>query len=390
MNRRNFLANTAAFGGMMALGACGGGSDVVGDVREIRVAARQVQLDQLLAAFMAKTGVPGAAVSLIDTREEIVSVAGVRVLGRPEKVLIGDAFHVGSNSKSMLAMLIMRSVELGELKLETPIYDLVPSLRSTGKAAYAGVTLEQLLSHKAGIEPLLDVPSIVEILPEFEGSPTEQRKLALVFLTSREPAATPGTDFLYANGGYAVAAAVLESVTGKSYERLIDERLFAPLGIKASIGWPAQAVAAAPYGHYFEDGKFTPFAPDEPRALFRPALTPAGNVSMPIRDYAQYLRANLSALRGDTPKLLTRASYERLHRAVPGTQFGYALGWATDGKDKHRQQLDYHYGSTDIFGCFALLQPAKDRAVGVMVNGEKPPFDEPISTLAYAILALLD
>ncbi len=390
MNRRNFLSSATALSSMMALSACGGGNDVVGDIREIRVAAQQVRLDQLLAAFMAKTGVPGAAVSLIDTREDIASVAGVRILGKPEKILVGDAFHVGSNAKSMLAVLIMRSVELGELKLETPIYVLAPSLRSTGNAAFAGVTLEQLLSHKAGIERLLDVPSIEEILPVFEGSATEQRKQALTFLTSREPAAIPGTDFLYANGGYAVAAAVLESVTGKSYERLIDERLFVPLGIKANVGWPAQAVATAPYGHYFEEGKFTPFAPDEPRAQFRPALTPAGNVSMPIRDYAQYLRANLTALRGDPPKLLTRASYERLHRALSGTQFGYALGWATDGKDKQGQQLDYHYGSTDIFGCFALLQPAKDRAVAVMVNGEKPPFEVPISELAYAILALLD
>ena len=387
MNRRDFLSSTVALGATFALTACGGGGDVTSVVR---VAVKQAQLDQLLASFMAKTGVPGAAVALIDTRDDITSVAGVRVLGKPEKIATHDAFHIGSNAKSMLAMLVMRSVELAELKLETPIYDLVPSLRSTGKAAYAGVTLEHLLSHRAGIEPLLDVPSIVEILPVFAGSASEQRKQALVFLTSREPAAAPGAAFLYANGGYAVAAAVLESVTGKTYERLMDERLFVPLGINASIGWPAQAIATAPYGHYFEDGKFTPFPPDEPRAQFRPALTPAGNVSMPVRAYAQYLRAHLAALRGDEPKALTRASYERLHRAIPGTQFGYALGWATDGKDAQGKPVDYHYGSTDIFGCFALLQPAKDRAVAVLVNGEKPPFDAPISDLSYAILALLD
>jgi CubicO group peptidase (beta-lactamase class C family) len=111
---------------------------------------------------------------------------------------------------------------------------------------------------------------------------------------------------------------------------------------------------------------------------------------MAVRDYAKYLRANLSALRGETPQVISRASYDRLHRAIAGNDFGYALGWATDGKDKQGQQLDYHYGSTDIFGCFALLQPTKNRAVAVMVNGEKPPFEEPISALSYAILALLD
>jgi D-alanyl-D-alanine carboxypeptidase len=202
--------------------------------------------------------------------------------------------------------------------------------------------------------------------------------------------ATPGASFAYSNGGYAAAAAVLETVTGKSYERLIDERLFAPLSIKGAIGWPGQASAAAPYGHLFDGTAFAPLAPDEPIAQFRPALTPAGNVSMNVVDYARYLRAHLSALRGEAAKALTNASYQRMHRAIAGTQFGYALGWATDGKDKQQQQVTYHYGSTDIFGCYALVQPAKNRAVAVMVNGEKPPFDEALGALSYAILALLD
>ncbi len=388
MHRRTFLSSSILLGSSLALYGCGGGSDTPAGAPSL--APKQAALDQLVSEFLTKNGVPGVSVALLNTREEIVSVSGVRVLGQPAKVLASDAFHVGSNAKSMLAMLIMRSVELGELRLETPIYDLVPQLRSTGKAAYAGVTLEQLLSHRAGIEPLLVVQDIQETLPPFEGSAADQRKQTLNFLTAREPVAQPGASFVYSNGGYAVAAAVLEAVTGKTYERLIEERLFSPLGIKGFVGWPGQASATAPYGHLFTDGAFTPLAPDAPIAEFRPGLTPAGNVSMNVIEYAKYLRAHLSALRGEPAKALTNASYQRLHRAIPGTQFGYALGWSTDGKDKQLQPADYHYGSTDIFGCFAIVQPAKNRAVAVMVNGEKPPFDEPISALSYAILALLD
>jgi D-alanyl-D-alanine carboxypeptidase len=387
MDRRQFLVGGGSLCVAFAMSACSGGGGA--QTRE-SLRLNQAKLDVLLSDFLRSTGVPGATIALIASDEHIVSLGGVRVLGKPEKIQVNDAFHVGSNAKSMLAMLVMRSVELGELKLETPIYDLLPSLKSTGLPIYAKVTLEQLLSHRAGIEPLLDVPSIEEGLPVFEGSAVEQRRQALVFLTSREPAAAPGAAFLYSNGSYACAAAVLEAVTGKSYERLLQERLFTPLGIKGAVGWPGQSVAAAPYGHYFVDGQFVAFEPEDPRAAFRAALTPAGNVSMSIGDYSSYLRAHLSALRGGNLAALERSSYERLHRAIPGTEFGYALGWATDGKDKQGQQVDYHYGSTDIFGCFALLQPAKDRAVAVIVNGEKPPFEEPISSLAYAILALLD
>jgi D-alanyl-D-alanine carboxypeptidase len=386
LNRRSFIATTAGLGASFALPGCGSAD---GDSSPL-LANKQASLDKLLTEFMAKTGVPGAAVSLMNTRNSIQQVAGVRVLGKSAKIVGDDSLHIGSNSKSMLAMLAMRSVELNELKLETPIYTLVPSLKSTGKAAYGNVTLENLLSHRAGIETLLDVPSIDEILPVFAGSAVEQRKQALAFLTSREPIATPGASFNYSNGSYACAAAVLEAVTGKSYEQLLVERVFVPLGLKGTVGWPAQSNAAAPYGHYFLNGVFEPFEPNDPRSAFRPALTPAGNVSMSIFEYAKYLTAHLAARSGKTALGLSKASYERLYKAIPGNDVGYALGWATDGKDSKGSQVDWHYGSTDIFGCYALLQPSKNRAVAVMVNGEKPPFEEPMITLAYSILALLD
>jgi CubicO group peptidase (beta-lactamase class C family) len=154
IDRRSFIRTSAAFTSVLALPACGSGDD------SPLLANKQAALDKQITEFMAKTGVPGAAVSLMNTRNSIQQVAGVRELGKSPKVVGGDSFHIGSNAKSMLAMLIMRSVELNELKLETPIYQLVPSLKSSGKSAYANVTLENLLSHRAGIETLLDVPSI--------------------------------------------------------------------------------------------------------------------------------------------------------------------------------------------------------------------------------------
>jgi D-alanyl-D-alanine carboxypeptidase len=183
MHRRTFLSSAILLGSSYALYGCGGGEDTTNRIRPL--SSKQAALDQLLLDFLAKTGVPAVSAALLNTSEEIVSASGMRVLGQSEKVLATDAFHIGSNAKSMLAMLIMRSVELGELRLETPIYDLVPQLRLTGKAAYASVTLEQLLSHRAGIEPLLVTQDIEETLPQFDGSATEQRRQALTFLLIR-------------------------------------------------------------------------------------------------------------------------------------------------------------------------------------------------------------
>ena len=386
MRRRQFIQLPIAIGGAAFLSACGSSG-------EIAPITKQADLDALASSFVANTGIPGIVISLLNTKSQIVSAAGIRRVGKTDKIQISDTFHIGSNAKSMLAMLVMRSVELGELSLDVPIYNLLPKLKQSGLSAYSNVTIDQLLSHKAGLVELLVTSEIDEVLPVFEGSAVQQRQKALEFLLAREPIAPAGTAFVYSNAGYAVVAAVLEARTGLSFEQLLEQRLFKPLGITGSFGWPGQTSPNAVYGHLFDQSTFIPLEPDDARAAFRPAITPAGNVSMSMLSYSTYLRAHLSALRSEASTALTIASYQRLHRppidSVRDAPFSYALGWVTDGKDNSGDQADWHYGSTDIFGCYAVLQPSKNRAVAIAVNGEKPPFDDALRSLAYQAIALL-
>jgi CubicO group peptidase (beta-lactamase class C family) len=85
---------------------------------------------------------------------------------------LNDRFHIGSNTKAMTAFIIAKYVENGKLKWTTKFFDFFPKWKSKSKPEYANITLQDLLSHKAGIQPFQgeDDPKI----PDFKGTHQEK------------------------------------------------------------------------------------------------------------------------------------------------------------------------------------------------------------------------
>jgi D-alanyl-D-alanine carboxypeptidase len=381
MKRRDLLTYSA---GLALLQACGGGNSNDNDTS---LRKYQTALDKLTSDFRNFQAVPGVSAALVRGASDISSAAGVRRLDKPDAVKVDDAFHIGSNVKSMLSMIAARAVELGEIRWNSTIADAIPMLANKA-GAYAAVTLEQLLDMRGGLPGFL-VQSEIATLPIYTGSLSEQRLSSTQYILSLPPAAAPGNSYVYSNASYLIAATMLEQTTKKPFEVLIQERVFTPLGLSATIGWPGSSNSNAPWGHLFTNGVFSAIDPNAPETAFPEVFSPAGNVSMSVVQFAKYLRAHLQALRGEPALGVSRSSYEKLHTKVAANEAGFAFGWV-EKKDKQGATLDWFYGSTDIFGCYALLQPSKNRAVAIMVNGEKPPFDGALDAIAFKILELLD
>src|SRR6185436_3565918 len=77
-----------------------------------------------------------------------VTVSGVRKLGDPTEVAAGDLWHIGSLTKSFTSTLIAKRVERGELKWDTTLGEIVGADRAK---KFAGATLKNVLSHRAGL-----------------------------------------------------------------------------------------------------------------------------------------------------------------------------------------------------------------------------------------------
>jgi CubicO group peptidase (beta-lactamase class C family) len=316
-------------------------------------------LNGILTRVRAVHLVPAIAAAVIRTEGlEAVGAVGVRKLGDNARVTTDDRFHIGSNTKAMTATMLAMLVEDGTLEWNTTPVEAMPEVAATIHPDHVGITLTQLLQHRAGIEPL----TLFSDVPPLPGTPIQQRRLGSALLLELPPPVPVGT-FLYSNGGYGIAAAMGEARTGMSWEELLQTRLLQPLGIRATFGWPAANDPSQPWGHDEVGSTFVPHPPDLATDPLRmpAAIAPAGDLSLSVRDYARFVQLHLRGLRG-RPELLSAASFTRLHTPTGN----YAMGWGEIELDGERTAT--HDGSTGTFWATVWMQPGRDLAVAVLVN----------------------
>jgi CubicO group peptidase (beta-lactamase class C family) len=343
-----------------------------------------------------KHKVPGLAVLVLHGQTIIArGVTGVRKSGSPEPITTSDLFHLGSCTKSMTATLCAMLVEEGKFPggWTTTVAEVFPDLSASMDPAWRPVTLEQLLTHRAGAPSDLSTDGLWGKLRQHKGTPTDQRLQLVEGVTRHPPIHAPGTEFLYANAGFAIAGAMAEKVTGVAWEDLMRRRLFKPLGMSSAgfgaPGTPGRAVAVIdqPWGHTAA-GK--PIEPG-PGADNPAAIGPAGTVHCSLDDWSKYIALHLAAAGGrGQATLLTPASFAKLHSPAPGPGPRYAMGWgvtarAWAGAGEAGRVLT-HNGSNTMWFCVAWLAPEKDYAVLAACNQGGPEADKACDEAVWAMV----
>lgn len=315
--------------------------------------------EQLLEQVRAEFGVPAVAAAVVKDSEIVAAAAvGIRRVDQRVAVQLEDKFHIGSVSKPITATVVATVVEGGLLKWETTVVDVFPDLADRIKPSYAAVTLEQLLSHRAGILPWEEDEEIA-LAPDFTGSAKQQRRAATLWLLSQAPVAQPGTEHVYSNAGYVIAAAMAEEVTGLAWEDLVLQRLAKPLEMASvGFGWPARGHTAQPWGHKATSDGFVPHEPDDDYQL-GPLLAPAGDLHMTILDLARFAELHLEGLQGNA-RLLMPETFRKLHAPIGD----YALGWNV------RETADHHLGGAGTFLAAIWVSVPRNVAVVVACNAD--------------------
>jgi len=321
------------------------------------IPARPTVLQRDVIVLRETYHLPALELCVIDA-DGIVEVAhdGVRKVGGTDAVALQDLFHLGSMTKAMTATMLATLVQEGRLSWDMTLAQVFPSWVSVMNPRYRDVTLEQLITHTSGLPRYTTDPEW-ESIPPFSGTPAQQRQAFARMVLMRPPMGTAGV-YQYSNAGYAVAAAIAERVTGETWEQLMQERLFDPLDIRATYGWPLLSGAGEPWGHRIKNGVVTPHDPSDHYRV--PAvLVPAGDVSMSILDYSGFVRLHLAGLENIDGSILSAAEIQRLHQPV----LAYSSGW-------HEELIEgvptsWHRGTCDTFDTLVLLQPS--RGVGVII-----------------------
>ncbi len=337
-----------------------------------------------LEAIRKERGLPALAVAAIRHGKVIINAAsGVRKLGSDEAVTTDDLWHLGSCTKSMTATLAGMLVDESRLSWHTTIGDVFPELRETMRPYWRTVTVEQLLTHRGGAPAHPAVDLWAEALEE-KGTPTEQRLAMVRGTICQPPEESHGKKFIYSDIGYAIVGAMIERITGSSWEDLIRERLFEPLGMtSAGFGAPATlGKVDQPWGHAGEIGELRPVPPG-PGADNPPAIGPAATVHASLVDFARYADWHADWHRAE-PRLLTEATFNHLHQRAPGQD--YACGWLVEVRDWAGVDVLWHTGSNGMFYAVMWVAPDRDATFVAATNTDHSEADDGCNDAIVAVI----
>jgi len=175
---------------------------------------------------------------------------------RDHRLAPGDQFRIGSNTKTVVATLVLQLVAQHRVDLADSVEKWLPGLVPNGSA----ITVRMLLNHTSG---LFNYVNDIDVLTAFIGQDTRQwtpREL-LAAAVKHDPLFAPGQEYSYSNTGYVVLGLIVERATGHSVADLIQQRIAKPLGLTNTYLAPPDDVAELAHGYEPDAAHIAPLLP---------------------------------------------------------------------------------------------------------------------------------
>ncbi|HVM76153.1 MAG TPA: serine hydrolase domain-containing protein [Candidatus Saccharimonadales bacterium] len=303
------------------------------------------ELKTQLEKILKDTHTPGVSVAIVKKDgPEWVGGVGLADVAANRPVTAETLFRIGSTSKAFASMSILLMADRGKLSLDDSVKKLAPEVWFENKwEATDPVRVVNLLEHTTGWDD-------IHLREYAKDAPGMSLKEGLDYdhhsRTSRWP---PGTRMAYCNAGPAVAAYIVEKVSGQRFEDFVSQNLFLPIGMKtATYFQPADPKTMTVL--YHEDGK-TPFS------YWNIIMRPAGAINASAADMAAYVQFYLNRGMVSGVAVLPNANIDRMESpastwaAKEGLKAGYGLSdyWSfNDGFVYHGHDGGVEGGLTDM------------------------------------------
>lgn len=306
--------------------------------------------------------VPGLAISVVVGGKVVFSEGyGYRDLEDQLPMTPDTLFAVGSTTKAMTATLLGTLVDEGKLDWDAPVREYLPRFSLADPMISPRVTVRDLLTHRTGL------PRHDAVWYNDNEITREEMVAALEHLPM---AADLREKFIYNNLMFVTAGHVAEQITGESWEELLRERLFEPIGMERSnfsVETSKQDPDhALPYREN-DEGELE-------RIPFRPLdkVGPAGSVNSSVDEMSRWVAFNLLRGKAGGQTLIEGATLQEIHSPQMALQAAperkdisspsYGMGWFVRTYRGHRQI--YHGGGIDGFVTSVTMFP--DEELGIV------------------------
>lgn len=338
-------------------------------------------LEHKLRETIAECAVPALAAALVrDAGNSIVSAQqGIRKVGASgaaNAIQPQDKFNLGSISKVITGTLMAKLIQedVGKLRWTTKLGDVFPELWffPTARDGYKNVTLEQMLAHTAGFPytPVHDdANDWMNYTPlQMTKSHLKQRRRQYVQNSIIDaPAYWPPTSGFEYSGGGIIAASMAEKKTGKTYEDLVKQYIYTPLGMTQSgFGVTSSGALTGPWLHRWDGEALTISADNNTHlAAFNwGARAPVGSACCSAADMGKFMREHLRA----DPQVLSTAVRSDMQTNEVSTHSDFVRGaWASSNPGSASAEI-WHNGDNGVAYAHMSVRPSQGIGFAAMSN----------------------
>ncbi len=368
VTRRNFLATSARTAAALTAGSFIVVEAAQSQATDAASSSADQALDQFIESYMKAMNSPGLTLGTAN-RAGTVRVAsyGFSNPGLKQPVEPTQLFHIGSITKSFVALVLLQLREEGKLDLHKPVLDHLPWLPIV--TSYGPVSAHDLLTHTSGL------PDALALIPSDPATRYHQ-------------AWKPGERFYYCNLGFDILGNLVELLDGRTWAASVRARVLDRVGMHATAPVITNAIrprTVESWVPYFEDRPYPRYGRLAPAANLQ-FDDAAGSIASTPGDMALYIQMLLN--RGQAPhaRIISPESFALMSKPwIKARDFGpdasYGYGIAVETLDGHT--VLRHTGGMASF--MSAVSIDLDAGVGAFASVNAQQGYRPTPVVKYAV-----
>jgi len=326
-----------------------------------------IEVNSLLQKYY-ETNNPGIALAIIEQGKTIYSGQnGISNMEYGIPITDSTTFHIASVSKQFTAFLAVSLEREGKLSLDDDITKYLPELKDLPYK----ITLRQLANHTHGLPNLYEIAQLRGIGPADKMS---HKEVVAMLLHIKQVNYKPGEKFEYNNTGFVLLAEIIERICKKSFQSVLNDKIFVPLGMSNSlaVNTPSLIIKNKAYSYRLNNGKYENFA-------FNLMANGSSGISTTINDLSKWV------INMQYPSLKDSSIFDEMVQPTllnSGHTSPYGLG--LESKTYKGLNLIFHGGGDAGYRAYILNVPKYKFSVIILGNNSDfKPFQ-----LVYEIVDL--
>lgn len=329
--------------------------------------------------------IPGVGLGLnINGKHVVYSNFGYRDADDEYEVTSDTVFGLASMTKSITCVAIMQLQEAGKLSVYDQVIKYLPEFKTPCESSTKKMTIHHLMTHTTGLPPLptnvytrkrsLEQDPSVKDYPSLDltrasGDPIDTAEELMDFISKLDfkLLGEPGTQFSYSNDGYAMLGAIINRVSGQSYEEYVTAHILKPIGMDHSSFFMNDFKDYENVTTLYAKRDGEVYA--APVWWDAPASRAAGGLKSTVNNILKYTEIYRTKGTVNGKQILTSKSVEQMiypHiKFEPGKYYGYGLCITPD---YYGGTLIEHGGGSKGISSFMSIIPEKNLTGVVLTN----------------------